>query len=203
MPGRTHLALAVTLALGTAVIGSSAAEAAPGHIARPLDATLRDAAGKRVGVLRVEDEGQATRITVSVWGLSAGFHGFHVHTTGRCDARAVDPATGSPFATAGAHLDLATPGGHGGHGGHDGDLPALLVGQNGTARASFVTDRFRVAQLADADGSAVVIHALPDNYGNIPSRYTHPADTTGTTGADATTLKAGDTGNRIACGVLR
>ncbi|GLX00210.1 superoxide dismutase family protein [Microtetraspora sp. NBRC 16547] len=201
MPGRTHLALAVTLALGGAVVGSSAAEAAPGHIARPLDATLRDAAGKRVGVLRIEDEGpQSTRITVSVWGLPAGFHGFHVHSAGTCDARAVDPATGSPFTTAGGHLDLDTSG-H--HGGHSGDLPALLVGQNGTGRASFVTDRFRVAQLSDADGSAVVVHALPDNYGNIPTRYTHPADATGTTGADATTLKAGDTGNRIACGVLR
>ncbi|WP_084516443.1 superoxide dismutase family protein [Microtetraspora niveoalba] len=201
MPGRTHLALAVMLALGAAGVGSSAAEAAPGHTARPLDATLRDAAGKRVGVLRIEDEGpQATRITVSVWGLPAGYHGFHVHTTGRCDARAVDPATGSPFTTAGTHLD---PAGSAHHGDHAGDLPALYVGRDGTGRTSFVTDRFRVTQLADSDGSAVVVHALPDNYGNIPSRYTHPADATGTTGADATTLKAGDTGNRIACGVVR
>ncbi len=201
MPGRTHFALAVMLMLGGAVAGSSAAEATPGRIARPLDATLRDANGKRVGVLRIEDEGpQATRITVSVWGLPVGYHGFHVHTTGTCDAKAVDPVTGSPFTSAGGHLDLDASG-H--HGDHSGDLPALLVGRNGTGRASFVTDRFRVSQLTDSDGSAVVMHALPDNYGNIPVRYTHPADVTGTTGADATTLKAGDTGNRIACGVVR
>ena len=49
--------------------------------------------------------------------------------------------------------------------------------------------------LFDADGSAVIVHAGPDNYANIPTRYTGPVP-------DATTLATGDAGGRVACGVV-
>lgn len=160
---------------------------------RPV--VIRDARGVVVGRLAILREGRgAARVSVVVKGLTPGFHGFHIHTTGVCDPQAVDPATGqvSPFFTAGGHFDL----GGGTHAGHAGDLPPLLTGQDGSGTASVVTDRFRLRELTDADGSAVIIHALPDNLANIPTRYAP-------NGPDETTHKTGDAGGRTACGVIK
>ena len=50
-------------------------------------------------------------------------------------------------------------------------MPVLLVNNDGTGEASFETDRFTLEDLFDEDGSAIIVHALPDNYANIPERY--------------------------------
>jgi Cu-Zn family superoxide dismutase len=52
----------------------------------------------------------------------------------------------------------------------------------------------------DADGSAVIVHAGPDNYGNIPVRYTSAG--AASPGPDGATVATGDAGARIACGVV-
>ena len=57
------------------------------------------------------------------------------------------------------------------------------------------TDAFEMDAVLDADGSAVMVHAGPDNFGNIPTRYA-PA------GPDADTQATGDSGGRAACGVV-
>lgn len=163
------------------------------------EAVIKDTAGKSVGFLRIDHRlYNKSRLTITVGGLPAGYHGFHIHMKGVCDPRAIDPVTRSPFASAGAHFTIhpAT------HSGHSGDLPNLLVAEDGTGEATVVTDRFRVGQLFDSDGSSVVVHALPDNHSNVPDRYSHPGDPTGDTGPDAETLKAGDSGGRVACGVI-
>ena len=59
-------------------------------------------------------------------------------------------------------------------------MPSLLVNADGTASAAFETDRFTIRQLRDADGSAVMVHAGPDNFANIPPRYGTPDDETST-----------------------
>ena len=53
-----------------------------------------------------------------------------------------------------------------------------------------MTDAIGLKQLLDGGGSssALIVHVGRDNLANIPARYTHPADATGTTGPDATTL---------------
>ena len=114
--------------------------------------------------------------------LPAGFHGFHIHTIGRCDAPG--------FTTAGGHFNPtgAT------HGAHAGDLPSLLVTGDGEAFLATATDRFSIADLRDADGSAVMVHSGLDNFANIPARYGGP---------DQETLNTGDAGSRLACGVVR
>lgn len=197
MPGGIHLAFVVTLGAGAAGLGAgAAARAVMGRPVTPVGAVIKDAAGRHAGTLRVDGAGHGrARITVSVSGLPAGYHGLHIHAKGVCDPRSKDPATGGPFFSAGGHFDL---GSHA-HPDHSGDLPPLLVGADGTGTASAVTDRFRVRQLLDGDGSAVIVHARPDNQANIPDRYRR-AD--GTAGPDADTRKTGDAGGRIACGVV-
>ena len=122
-------------------------------------------------------------VTGTVKGVAPGFHGFHVHAIGKCERPS--------FTSAGGHF--AAPGQR--HGAHAGDLPPLLVTRDGTASAAFETDRFTIAQLRDADGSAVMVHAGPDNFANIPTRYA-PAP-------DQETLDTGDSGARVACGVVK
>ncbi len=81
------------------------------------------------------------------------------------------------------------------HGRHKGDFPPLFVKRNGTTAARLQTDRLDFATLNDADGSAVMIHADPDNLANIPAARYDPDP-------DQTTRNTGDSGKRVACGTL-
>jgi Cu-Zn family superoxide dismutase len=74
-------------------------------------------------------------------------------------------------------------------------MPVLYVTDGGEGRADFITDRLTIPSLFDTDGSAIIVHAKPDNYANIPSDRYDPDP-------DATTLATGDAGARIACGVI-
>ena len=131
---------------------------------------------------------------------AAGFHGFHIHTTGVCDPHAVNPATGtvSPFLSAGGHLGSVEGQSHADH---TGDMPSLLVNADGTATAVFQSDRATLAKIFDADGAAIIVHEDADNFANIPGRYI--SSESGQPGPDASTLKTGDAGGRQLCGVLR
>lgn len=183
---------AVALALTGAVLGTSSlsggllAQGAQSANKRLARATLVNAAGQAVGSVRFERRGKsrALRVSVSARRLSPGFHGFHVHAVGTCE--------GPSFMSAGPHLNPAGSG----HPAHAGDMPPLLVMSGGTAEASFKIDRFSLAALRDADGSAVMIHALADNHANIPTERYDPDP-------DATTLATGDAGARAACGPVR
>jgi superoxide dismutase, Cu-Zn family len=151
---------------------------------RTASATLVDATGQRVGRVSMREDrwDDVVYLEARVRDLPAGFHGFHIHTVGRCDA--------PTFTSAGGHFNPtgAT------HGAHAGDLPSLLVTGDGEAFLATATDRFSIADLRDADGSAVMVHSGPDNFANIPARYGGP---------DQETLNTGDSGSRIACGVVR
>jgi Cu-Zn family superoxide dismutase len=145
-------------------------------------AILRTADGSSVGQVNFTPEADGKIVVdVTASGLPAGFHGFHVHAVGQCD--------GPDFTSAGAHLD---PMGMASAPMHEGDLPSLLVNQDGTATLRTATDRF---SLLDGAGTAVIVHAGADNFGNIPTRYA-PAP-------DATTMATGDAGPRLACGVVQ
>jgi superoxide dismutase, Cu-Zn family len=168
-----------TAAAGVAMAGGDDHRKGP---TKKATATLVDGTGKRLGkVTLVQFRGKVT-VAGRVRGVAPGFHGFHVHAVGKCE--------GPAFTTAGGHF--AAPGQT--HGRHAGDLPPLLVNADGSASAAFETDRFVLAQLRDADGSALIIHAGPDNFANIPPRYGTP---------DADTLATGDSGARAACGVIK
>ncbi len=191
---RARWALAAML-LG-AVLGPAGSAPLGAQTAAPavVQAILGGADGKILGAVALSTDGDLVRVDVSVSGLAPGFHGFHIHTTGLCDPG--DPA--SPFASAGGHLG----GGITPHAGHAGDLPSLHIRPDGTARATYRTDRLNLAQLLDGDGTAVVVHAGIDNFANIPGRYVSN-EMSPLGGADSTTRATGDSGKRTACGVVR
>lgn len=157
--------------------------------------------------------------------LAEGFRGFHIHENGLCEPQSSgDDGEIGDFLSAGGHLhgeeedlgvvegeeepedeelDEQAPGGETGadgeagadHPAHAGDLPNLMVAEDGTARLTVVTDRITPELLTEGDGTAVIIHSGADNHGNVPERYA-PA------GPDADTLATGDAGERSACGVI-
>ena len=147
--------------------------------AKVATATLRGANGAPAGTAIIAAAGDRLTITVAAAGLSAGLHGVHLHMVGTCDAPS--------FASAGGHLN---PQGHqhgtaNPAGSHLGDLPNLSIGSNGagTLTADLRATRAEAeTALFDADGTALVIHADPDDYKTDPS---------------------GNSGTRIACGVLK
>jgi superoxide dismutase, Cu-Zn family len=184
-PVRTSAFLLVALiAAGTAI-----AVAQPGRGGGDRGertALLRDGKGKRVGTVTFRQNGGRgpVSVTARVRGLPAGFHGFHIHAVGQCQAPS--------FMSAMGHLKRGAQN----HPTHIGDLPVLLVNRSGSGRLSTLTDRFDLRDLRDRDGAAVIVHALPDNYANIPTRYTPQPP-------DQTTLDTGDAGPRLACGAVR
>jgi Cu-Zn family superoxide dismutase len=180
-----RFAVICIIALAAVVPASAGAVRADPDNARVL---LRNADGRPVGTVRLDQEDGAVLVRAGVHDLTPGFHGFHVHAVGACVP---------PFTSAGGHYN---PGGMT-HGGHAGDMPSLLVMADGTGELRFKTDRFTVAALLDADGSAVVVHANADNFANIPTRYY--SQTEGVFGPDSATLATGDSGARVACGVVR
>lgn len=184
--------LAVLALLGAIVPGSVAAETESSGVAR---ASVRSVNGTFLGTVRLDANNRKITVSGRLAGLSPGFHGFHVHAAGICNPNSTDPnGTVVPFLTAGGHLN---PSGAG-HGHHVGDLPSLYVSADGTATSVSDNDQLNPAVLFDADGSAVIIHALPDNFANIPPRYSAG----GVAGPDAATLATGDSSGRVACGVL-
>jgi len=195
-PTRTLAVLAVLVA-GLAVMPSAQAAAGDDTEAggRGARAVVRDVGGAVVGIVSLHTNRGKLTVSGRLTGLSPGFHGFHVHAVGVCDPAATDPAgTVVPFLSAGGHLDVDGST----HGHHAGDMPVLFVAADGTALTVTENDRLTMARLFDADRSAVIIHALPDNYANIPARYS----AAGVPGPDAATRAAGDAGARVACGVV-
>jgi Cu-Zn family superoxide dismutase len=176
---------------GAATLATAASEqpvSVEAQTSQRASAVLRDAEGARVGRVVVERRGRRTFVTAQVTrGIEPGFHGFHVHAVGRCEA---------PFTSAGGHLaEEGQP-----HREHLGDLPVLLVTEDGRGYLRAATDRFTPRGLRAGDGSAFMVHAAADNFANVPERY-RQAD--GTAGPDAETRTTGDSGARVACGVVR
>lgn len=150
-------------------------------------ATLRDATGRSVGTASVfPASGGGVRIRVSANGLTPGMHGIHVHAVGTCDG-----STQTAFSSAGGHFN-PTGKQHGRqnpNGWHGGDLPNLVVDASGNGSLDAVAESLTIdsgaGALLDADGSAIVIHANPDDERT-----------------DAGPQGPGNSGARVACGVI-
>jgi Cu-Zn family superoxide dismutase len=74
------------------------------------------------------------------------------------------------------------------------------VRSDGSARLVTTTDAFTAADLLAGAKTAIIIHADPDNFANIPpDRY---QQVNGAPPPDQITLATGDAGKRVACGVV-
>ena len=164
-----------TIAASLACCTSAEEQAADAPIAV---AKLKSAAGESVGEATLLEEGGNLTLEVTVAGITSGPHGFHLHTTGECQA--------PDFRSAGSHLNPhgASHGSLNPQGQHVGDLENLEVGDDGGANIRMALAGGSAEMLGflfDDDGTAIVIHEGPDDYQSDP---------------------AGAAGSRIACGVL-
>lgn len=92
-------------------------------------------------------------VTAEIFGLSDGFHGFHIHAGTDCGGKGFTDSMGHYNPTGQKHPD------------HGGDLPPLLSG-NGRAYMAVLTDRF---ELQDVIGKTVIIHAGHDDFATQPA----------------------------------
>jgi Cu-Zn family superoxide dismutase len=126
-------------------------------------------------------------LTIRVTGLTPGAHGIHVHAVGTCD-----PAGATAFASAAGHFNPGSKqhGRMNPNGWHAGDLPNITVDAAGQGSLVTVAESLTLdtapAALLDADGSAIVVHANQDDERT-----------------DNGPAGPGNSGARIACGVIR
>lgn len=167
------------------------------------EASLVKPDGSSAGKATFTEKDGVVVIDVRVTGLPAGFHGMHIHEVGKCEPNSVAkngaPGSATNFGSAGGHWQKAGATGHP----MTGDLVSIYVNANGTGQTVTSTGAFTLADIKkNADGNTLMIHAGPDNFGNIPSaRYTNIVP--GQPVPDETTLNTGDAGGRIACGVIK
>lgn len=193
MPGRLGLVLlslspvVIVLVAGAILLilrsGGGEDERTPGLTA---EAALVSPDGDAMGEIKFLQTGGGVLVIAEVNGLAPGGHAFIIHEVGACTP---------DFAAAGDHFD-PTDADHGfihgawqgddSGGGHGGDLPNIYAASDGSARADFFTvgvtlDTGPRHSLFDDDGSAIIVHERADTYGEGEA----------------------DTGERVACGVIR
>jgi superoxide dismutase, Cu-Zn family len=166
---------AIVVTAGVAFLGASAIGQAG-----TTKVTLKDKDGATVGTATLQAApGGGVQINLAITKLPPGEHGIHIHQVAKCE--------GPDFSTAGGHFN---PGGkkHGMQnpdGPHAGDMNNFTVDADG--KATRVINDPRVSLGSDANsvftggGTALVIHAGPDDMKTDPS---------------------GNSGGRIACGVI-
>jgi superoxide dismutase, Cu-Zn family len=142
-------------------------------------AVLKSADGKEVGTVVLTETKGGVRLKVTVNDLTPGEHGFHIHAVGKCEP---------PFTSAGPHFNpnekkhgLRSREGH-----HAGDMRNLKIPASGKLTTTITNkdvtlEKGKPNSLFHDGGTAIVLHAGPD---------------------DQLTDPAGNSGDRIACGVV-
>jgi superoxide dismutase, Cu-Zn family len=131
--------------------------------------TLKGASGQTIGQVTVTAAPHGVILRVEAKGLAPGWHGMHLHEKADCS----DPA----FKGAGGHIHAKSPAVHGmlNSGFNDaGDLPNLYVAADGSATVELYSTLVTLNRsdarpaLLGPQGSALVIHANPDDYKSQP-----------------------------------
>lgn len=176
---RVLLLLAVAAALPATVLLAGVAGAQDQRAV----AQLEDTEGNPVGTAEFAEGPNGVTIGVALQpgqqAVEPGEHGIHIHETG--DITPDFEAAGGHFNPTDAQHGFDNP-----EGPHAGDLENIVVNEDGSASYLTRNERITVSggqnALLDSDGSALVIHAQPDDYQTDP---------------------AGDSGERVAAGVIR
>ncbi|PYT78530.1 MAG: superoxide dismutase [Acidobacteria bacterium] len=173
------MVMAAVICLCT-VAGASTASALPQQSPQSAHADIANAQGQKIGSATIHPSDGGVRIDVQVSQLAPGAHGIHIHAVGKCE--------GPAFASAGGHFNPTSKkhGKDNPEGPHGGDLQNIEVGADGTGKASLsdpsVTLGNGLNSLFHEGGTALVIHEKADDYKTDP---------------------AGNSGARIACGVIQ
>lgn len=180
------LASSLSLGGGITLAQQGTPDATPqGFVSEPVTVNLTNVDGDVVGSVTFTETEAGVDIVVQSTsqgegsGLEAGPHGIHIHETGLCDP---------PFDSAGGHFN-PTDTMHGAledEDSHAGDLGNIEIEEGGIFGTDIVTNKVTLEpgaenSLADADGSAIIIHAGEDDLETDPS---------------------GESGDRVACGVI-
>jgi Cu-Zn family superoxide dismutase len=169
---RLHKLSAITAALVISTAFSAAAQ-------KTAKAELHDGMGNSVGTAEFSPAPQGVSIRLNLTNLPPGVHGIHVHAVAKCE--------GPAFTTAGGHLnpDMKHHGLENPEGPHAGDMPNITVGADGTVKTTIVAPGVTMGDdphsIFTNGGTALVIHAMPDDLKSDP---------------------AGNAGARIACGTI-
>lgn len=141
-------------------------------------ATLEPTKGNGTGgTVTFTPKGDKVTVVAKVSSLTTGQHGFHIHEKGDCSSGDGMSADGhfNPFGK--PHSNPSAPD----H--HAGDMPALDADASGNATLTAELDSLTIGSGAgDIVGKAVIVHKDPDDYKTQPT---------------------GDSGARVACGVIR
>lgn len=173
--------LAATLSgLMLAGLGAASAQAAD---AQTATAVVKSGSGQDLGSASLTEGPHGVLVRLELRGLTPGWHGVHFHEKGDCST--------SDFKSAGAHVHTTASVVHGllnPASNDSGDLPNVYAGLDGLAMAELFTPFVSITgsggrpALLDADGSAIVVHAAPDDHKSQP---------------------IGGAGARSACGVVK
>ena len=129
-------------------------------------------------IIFMQKPGTPTLIKGKVTGLTPGEHGFHIHEYG--DLSRGCESAGAHYNPDGVdHGDLKN--------GHVGDLENITANEDGIAEFTIKADRVDLIGDRSVVGRAVVVHADVDDLGK---------------GGDEESLKTGNAGDRLACGVI-
>jgi superoxide dismutase, Cu-Zn family len=143
-------------------------------------ADIVNAQGQKIGTAKILAAKQGVKIEVDVSQLPPGIHGIHIHNVGKCE--------GPDFASAGPHFnpDSKKHGKDNPDGPHAGDLSNIDVKPDGTGRATLIDTMVTLGDGPNSvfhdGGTSLVIHGKEDDYKTDPS---------------------GNSGPRIACGVIQ
>ena len=129
-------------------------------------------------ILMMQSPGTPTLIKGTITGLKPGAHGFHIHEFGDM-SKGCETMGGHYNPDEVNHGDLNE--------GHVGDLGNIEADENGKSEFSIRADRVDLIGDRSVVGRGIVVHADPDDLGK---------------GGDEESLKTGNAGDRLACGVI-
>jgi Cu-Zn family superoxide dismutase len=168
--------LRVLLAVAIALPGVSFAKTAK---PAPIKVEIKNAQGVSIGTADLTPAKKGVQVKLHLTQLAPGTHGIHFHEKGTCDGPDFKSA-GSHFNPAGKEHGLENP-----KGAHAGDMPNIEASRSGTVNTTFVAHGVTMGagdkSIRRPGGAALVVHAKADDQKSNP---------------------AGDSGDRVACGVI-